>query len=163
MRQLDCESDSSEYNEIAMKSINMNLKFLTILLFVIVKVQSQEIVGSWKVTTYETKVFYFNNSTSQLYVKDLSKSTDVDTFLANDALKLFHTTYTFYSNGTYRMISDASDLNSNYLSNKKTGKITLIDHEQKNQEYDYAIENNILFMTRISDEGKITIGLERKE
>lgn len=55
-------------------------KILFIILLVSLKVNSQQLVGNWKVVCYEDEICYFNKTTDSILYKDTTRKEEAENF-----------------------------------------------------------------------------------
>ncbi|MEZ7506216.1 hypothetical protein [Flavobacterium sp. Arc2] len=137
-------------------------KILFVILIVSLKVNSQELVGSWKVVSYEDEICYFNKTTDSISYKDASRKGEAENFRKMSEILIFPISYSFESNGNYTLTQPMiGEINGQFRFDQVNKKIVFIDDEGKKYEIPFLYRDNILFLDMKMETDYIKIGLNK--
>ncbi|EIA09887.1 hypothetical protein [Flavobacterium frigoris] len=137
-------------------------KILFIILLVSLKVNSQQLVGNWKVVCYEDEICYFNKTTDSILYKDTTRKEEAENFRKMSDLIIFPITYNFDSNGNYTMTNPMiGKTHGKFKIDKVTKKIAFIDDENKKFEIPFEYKDEILFLQMKMENAYMKIGLKK--
>jgi hypothetical protein len=123
---------------------------------------SQDLIGNWKVISYEDEVVYYNKIIDSLTYKDISKGDRAESFRANAELLIFPITYRFESNGQFTLNHPILGvIKEQYTVDSLRKKITFIDSDQKRDEHSYHFDNEYFFIEMKMQTGFIELGLHK--
>lgn len=139
-------------------------KILILLLLISFNSYSQEIVGTWKITSYEDETLYYHKAKDSIAYKDASKADGAEKFKTNTAPFIFAIAYRFDTDGNYVMDNPLEEITGTYTIDKKAQKIIMIEEGDKRSESSYEFKNNTLFLNLDMEgmkETYIKLGLEK--
>lgn len=127
------------------------------------EVNLQELVGRWKVFSYEDEIAYFNKTTDSISYKDSSRKEEAESFRQMSELMIFPISYNFNKNGSFAMNHQTmGEISSGQFEiDKSNKKIVLIDGKGKKNELPYIYTNEILFVEMKMETGYIKLGLKK--
>lgn len=138
-------------------------KILFIILLLSLKVNSQELIGTWEVISYEDEIAYFNKTKDSLFYKNSSLKDNADNFRQMSEIVIFPVSYNFDRDDNFIISHPAMGRISSgkFEVDKSNKKIILIDGEGKKDELSYVYKNEILFVEMEMESGYIKLGLKK--